>query len=354
MRRLSLLKPWYIKIDLKNAFYNILIHSKSRYLTTFEYRGFYYNFKYLPFGLSISPFFMQMIANYIADEFRKFGIYSWIHVDDLIGGHCDKYLLTFITEYITFKLMKCGIRINNEKSQLIPTPQIEFLGSLWTQTNVRRLKTVSKTMQLILHQILHTVEAPNLKRAQQIAGFLNYYLCFAGRIYLLITFYLHNYKFFEPYKEWWVRQVQSLMQFDSIRCNAFLKPSFATKEVNIYADASSTHIGLYNKQTDQGSTIKALPGANIYVNELYATFLALVNVRNNYKPDDETVFNIYTDNSIVYYLFNRSRARLKYANMQQVNNIYIFFLILSKLYILNIFYVNTKMNPADVFSRPGD
>ena len=35
---------FFVKIDLKNAFYNIAIHPKSRYLTTFWYEGKYYRF----------------------------------------------------------------------------------------------------------------------------------------------------------------------------------------------------------------------------------------------------------------------------------------------------------------------
>lgn len=112
---------------------NILIHPKSRYITTFEYNGKYYNFSYLPFGLSISPFFMQMFANYIAEKFREFGIFAWIHVDNLLAAHDDKIFLYAITSFITFLLMKSGIRVNSDKSQLVPATQIEFLGSIWTQ-----------------------------------------------------------------------------------------------------------------------------------------------------------------------------------------------------------------------------
>ena len=79
-------------------------------------------------------------------------------------------------------------RVNAEKSQLVPTKQIEFLGSVWTQRYVRRFPSVDKTIEIILHDIEHRTKPFTLKRAQQIAGYLNYYLSFAGRIYILITF----------------------------------------------------------------------------------------------------------------------------------------------------------------------
>lgn len=78
---------------------------------------------------------MQMFANYIAEKFREFGIFAWIHVDDLLAAH--KIFLYAITSFITFLLMKSGIRVNTEKSQLEPAKQIEFLGSLKLFINMR-------------------------------------------------------------------------------------------------------------------------------------------------------------------------------------------------------------------------
>ncbi len=64
-KQFPFVNPFFIKIDLKNAFYNIAIAEKSRYITTFYYKT-YHRFKYLPFGLSIAPFFMQLVTNYIS------------------------------------------------------------------------------------------------------------------------------------------------------------------------------------------------------------------------------------------------------------------------------------------------
>jgi hypothetical protein len=88
--------PHNIKIDLKNAFFNIKIHEKSRYITTFWYAGKYWRFKYLPFGLSIAPFFMQILANYISLQFRQKGMFAWMHLDDLIVAHDDMVLLKVV------------------------------------------------------------------------------------------------------------------------------------------------------------------------------------------------------------------------------------------------------------------
>jgi hypothetical protein len=71
-KQFPFVNPFFIKIDLKNAFYNIAIAEQSRYITTFYYKK-YYRFKYLPFGLSIAPFFMKLITNYISKYFTQHG-----------------------------------------------------------------------------------------------------------------------------------------------------------------------------------------------------------------------------------------------------------------------------------------
>ena len=97
---------FFVKIDLKNAFYNIAIHKKSRYLTTFWYEGRYYRFKYLPFGISIAPFFMHMMSNYIVKHFTDKGLFSWVHLDDLIAISDDPTLLkSILNEIIAVKYL---------------------------------------------------------------------------------------------------------------------------------------------------------------------------------------------------------------------------------------------------------
>jgi hypothetical protein len=145
--------PHYIKIDLKNAFFNIKIHEKSRYITTFWYAGKYWRFKYLPFGLSIAPFFMQLLANYISLQFRQKGMFAWMHLDDLIVAHDDLILLKTVLKDVLNRLDRSGIQINQEKSQLEPTTSIEFLGTVWTKEHITRKTEIDVMINKILRYI---------------------------------------------------------------------------------------------------------------------------------------------------------------------------------------------------------
>ena len=118
-QQLNVRQPFFIKIDLANAFFNIPIHKASRYITTYNKK--YYRFTKMPFGLSLAPFVMQIMANYIAAAFRQYGIYSWVHIDDLIAAHDDQALLGVATRDIVARLTRSQIKLNPYKSIIVPS-----------------------------------------------------------------------------------------------------------------------------------------------------------------------------------------------------------------------------------------
>lgn len=70
------------KLDLKDAFFHLSINTKSRYVTAFDHDNEHYQFCVLPFGLSVSPYYMQMLTNIIVTRFRELGLVAWGHIDD--------------------------------------------------------------------------------------------------------------------------------------------------------------------------------------------------------------------------------------------------------------------------------
>ena len=98
-----------ILLDLRNALLNIAIHKSSRYITTFFHDKRYWRFKYLPFGFSIVPFFMQLVGNYIAKAFVEKGCFAWIHLDDLISSHNDANFLKQVLDSVMDRLIQSSI-----------------------------------------------------------------------------------------------------------------------------------------------------------------------------------------------------------------------------------------------------
>ena len=138
-------------------------------------------------------------------EFRRAGAFAWVYVDDLIASHDDKATLHQIVTDVINTLFKAGININYKKSHLVPTKKLSFLGATWHGLRVIKDKAVMTKLKEIINYIYSKTlwMSVKLKLIQQLAGNLNYYLAFAGKMYKLVTFFLHNFKNWGAHKEKW-------------------------------------------------------------------------------------------------------------------------------------------------------
>jgi hypothetical protein len=194
---------------------------------------------------------MQLVTNYNSKYFTQNDCFSWVHLDDLIAISDDKPRLITVLRTVLEKLKKSNILINEKKSSLIPLKQIEFLGALWSKQQIERLPKVDLQMNNILRFITNTRKSYSLKKAQQIAGYLNYYLAIAGNsIYKVVTFYLHNDSSFSTYKTWWSLAIRKLL---NIRVMLYNRQQIIESCLNqhiIHCDSSLTTAAIYHVQED--------------------------------------------------------------------------------------------------------
>lgn len=113
------------KLDLKNAFFHINIHPDSQYVTTFRFWGEYFKYTCLPFGLSVSPFYMQMFSNCIAQRFRDLGAVTWGHIYDYVIAHDDRDILCEIMRMVLLELVHCGVLVNWNKTVAESTRKLQ-------------------------------------------------------------------------------------------------------------------------------------------------------------------------------------------------------------------------------------
>ncbi len=133
------------------------------------------------------PYAQQMISVPVAAIFRRFGIHAWIHVDDLIAAHVDQCYLFVVCAYVTHSLSLSGIKMNREKTCVVPHREVEFVGTTWTQAGIRRFYH----FKLIYRG---TTEDLSLKQVQMAAGYLNYYCSFAKTSYQFVTYFLRHWE----------------------------------------------------------------------------------------------------------------------------------------------------------------
>ena len=127
MERLFLLKEMLLsgnkmfKIDLKDAYFVILLSVKSRRCVRFPWKGLLYGFCCLYFGLSPASLVFTKLLKVSISLLRKLIVRIIIYLDDmlLMSSSLEDMLMTKVT--LIFILQHLGFLINIKTSYLEPT-----------------------------------------------------------------------------------------------------------------------------------------------------------------------------------------------------------------------------------------
>ncbi len=87
--------------------------------------------------------------------------------------------------------------------------------------------------------------------------------------------------------------------------------------------------------------------------EIHAAFNAFkyIFMHHQMNPGNDTAYQLFTDNAIVYFLLNRGRAKLNKINNYILIEIIVFFTLINNFININVFFVPTENNLADQFTR---
>ena len=127
---LKLIRPGCLmaSVDLKVAYYSIPIAEEDRKLLMFQWKGKYYQFTYLPNGLSSAPRIFTKILKPVYARLRSIGHTCMGHIDDslLVGqsfSSCHRDIADTVTLFTYL-----GFTIHPVKSVLQPQQKIDFRG----------------------------------------------------------------------------------------------------------------------------------------------------------------------------------------------------------------------------------
>lgn len=130
-------KNYYVSnIDLKDAYFLLSIHKHYKRFLCFEFQNTHYHFNCLPFGLNIAPYIFTKIFKPIVSFLRRKQIFLVVYLDDLLIIAKDKYKCQLDTNTVTKLLKSLGFLINTEKSNLVPSQEIKFLGFIYNTHNM--------------------------------------------------------------------------------------------------------------------------------------------------------------------------------------------------------------------------
>lgn len=127
---LDLVSPniFMTSIDLSDAYFTVPIHEESRKYLKFRWEGKLFQFATLPNGLACALRLFTKLMNPVFASFRKKGWSCFQCIDDSIIMHESRVTCEKITRQIARKLRELGFFIHENKSRMIPSKIITFLG----------------------------------------------------------------------------------------------------------------------------------------------------------------------------------------------------------------------------------
>lgn len=125
-------------IDLQDAYFLLPIHCQYKKYLCFEFRNFHYQFNCLPFGLNIAPYIFTKLFKPVVSYLRLKGIFLVVYLDDILIIASSKSKCQKDTKTVMKLLKKLGFLINKEKSNLLPSQKIKYLGFIYNTVTMTR------------------------------------------------------------------------------------------------------------------------------------------------------------------------------------------------------------------------
>ncbi len=111
---------WFAAIDLKDAYFHVSILPQHRPFLRFVFEGRAYQYKVLPFGLSLSPRVFTKVVEAALVPLREADIRVLNYLDDWLILAQSRALLCEHRDTVLSHLSRLGLRVNWEKSKLSP------------------------------------------------------------------------------------------------------------------------------------------------------------------------------------------------------------------------------------------
>ena len=119
---------WMASLDLKDAYFHVPIHPSHWKLLRFAIDGTCYQFRVLPFGLSLAPLVFTRVLSVVVAHLRLQGVLLHAYLDDLLILASDPVQLRHSLMLVMRTLCLAGYTLNLKKSDLAPTQDLVYIG----------------------------------------------------------------------------------------------------------------------------------------------------------------------------------------------------------------------------------
>ena len=128
---------WMASIDLKEAYLQVPVHPASRHFLRFVFRDQVYQFKALCFGLSTSPQVFTRVMAPVSAILHSMGIRMRRYLDDWLVQSSSRESLLRDLQNVLRLCHELGIVVNPQKSNLVPSQVVQYLGVIIDTTSFR-------------------------------------------------------------------------------------------------------------------------------------------------------------------------------------------------------------------------
>ena len=128
---------WMASIALKEAYLQVPVHPASRHFLCFMLRDTVYQFKALCFGLSMAPQVFTRVMAPVSAILHSMGIRMRRYLDDWLVQSASRESLLRDLQTVLQLCHELGIVVNPQKSNLVPSQVVQYLGVVIDSTSFR-------------------------------------------------------------------------------------------------------------------------------------------------------------------------------------------------------------------------
>ncbi|KAK7907526.1 hypothetical protein WMY93_016138 [Mugilogobius chulae] len=119
---------WFTSIDLRDAYFHVPIAPSHQRFLRFAFQGKHFQFRVLPFGLSLSPRVFTRVVAAALSPLQAQGVKILRYLDDWLICSPSYEQAVRDTETVLAHVHRLGLTVNEDKSNLVPAQATVFLG----------------------------------------------------------------------------------------------------------------------------------------------------------------------------------------------------------------------------------
>lgn len=146
---------WFTTVDLTDAYFHVPIAPQHRRFLRFAYRHRHWQFRVLPFGLSLAPRVFTRFVKAALAPLQACGLKILPYLDDWLLCAPSQTCATRDTSRLLAHVAQLGLKVNLEKSCLIPSQTTTFLGVTLDTTSMTARPSLRRVDDIIrlVHQV---------------------------------------------------------------------------------------------------------------------------------------------------------------------------------------------------------